>query len=89
MRFVVEVRIEDGDHPLQLPVTVGVIERGADLRPATGFGLFLQETKGGKSVLASRPLMNRQWPGRATNSRHYDGISAASLATSGTTLARL
>ena len=45
MRFVIEVRIEDGDHPLPPPVTVGVIERSADLTPASGLGLFLQETK--------------------------------------------
>ena len=45
MRFIVEVRIEGGDHPLPPPVTVGVIERNADLTPATGPGLFLQETK--------------------------------------------
>jgi hypothetical protein len=45
MRFVIEVRIEDGDHSRPPPVTVGVIERSADLTPASGLGLFLQETK--------------------------------------------
>ena len=31
MRFIVEVRIEDEDCPRTPPVTVGVIERSADL----------------------------------------------------------
>ena len=44
MRFVVEVRIED-DHPRPPPVSVGVIERSADLTPASGLGLLLHETK--------------------------------------------
>ena len=45
MRFIVEVRIEGGDHPLPPQVTVGVIERSADLKPATELGLFLREAK--------------------------------------------
>jgi hypothetical protein len=45
MRFVIEVRIEDGDHSRPPPVTVGVIERSAELTPASGLDLFLQETK--------------------------------------------
>ena len=45
MCFVVEVRIEDGDHPRPPPVTVGVIERSADLTSASGLGLLLHETK--------------------------------------------
>lgn len=45
MRFIVEVRIEDEDCPRTPPVTVGVIERSADLTPASGLGLLLQETK--------------------------------------------
>ncbi|MEP6593344.1 MAG: hypothetical protein ABJC51_06615, partial [Acidobacteriota bacterium] len=45
MRFVVEVRIEDDDYARTSPVTVGVIDRGADLTPASGLGLLLQETK--------------------------------------------
>ena len=45
MRFVVEVRIEDGDHPRPPPMTDGVIERNADLTPASGLGLLLHETK--------------------------------------------
>ena len=45
MRFVVEVRIENDDHARTPPVTVGVIERGVNLTPASGLGLLLQETK--------------------------------------------
>ena len=45
MRFVVEVRIENDDHARTPPVTVGVIERGANLTPASGLGLLLQESK--------------------------------------------
>ena len=45
MRFIVEVRIEDEDCPRTPPVTVGVIERSADLTPASGLGLRLQEAK--------------------------------------------
>ena len=45
MRFIVEVRIEDGDHPVPQPMTVGVIERSTDLTPDSGLGLLLQETK--------------------------------------------
>ena len=45
MRFVVEVRFENDDHARTPPVTVGVIERGVNLTPASGLGLLLQETK--------------------------------------------
>ena len=52
MRLIVEVLIEGADRTTSSPVTVGVIARSADLNPASGLGLLLQETK---DLMQQRP----------------------------------
>jgi len=45
----VQAPIEGNNGQAPTSVTVGVIERGADVAPSSGFGLFLRETHAGTS----------------------------------------